>query len=283
MELDLFIGLVGGALISAIIGYFFYKKQKKETEEDNIKQLLAIRKDNEKQLLEIKKDNQRKTILVKTEFESIKKQVSNIDLTNLSENQRNEIISIRSDVSKWVEDLNNDLGKIESRVNKKISKKNEEVGYLSDFLRQFIIDLLDFVNHIIIGIDNSENNCFWKKPKLPANLFNSNIDECITFNNLEILKIEIGQHSIFKDTIECKFTIPKKEDSYNENYLAINFDKINDKIYISLVSSGSLDYIDNARDISEDIINKKMKEVFEHIVISNNKDMIQNYLEYNKS
>lgn len=283
MDLNLFIGLFGGALASGIIGYFFYKKQKKETEKDNNQQRLEIKKDNEQQLLDIKKDNEKKTILIKSEFELIKKQVSNIDLTNVPENQKNEIIKIRTDVSKWVKDLNKDLGKVESRIKKKISQKNTEVVVLSDFLREYVTNLLEFINQIIIGIDTSENNCFWNKPKLPFNLFDSNIDGSITYNNLEILKIRIRQHFVFDDIIDCKLVIPKKENFHYNNYLSIQFGKINDKINIDLVSSGSLDYIDTESDILEDAIDNKIMEVFEHIISLNNKDATPNYIKDNKS
>ncbi|RXK07275.1 hypothetical protein [Halarcobacter bivalviorum] len=257
--MELIIGVLAGGLISYIVSFYFFKKSKKETELDNINQLKKIKNENENNLL-----------VIKNEFESLNEKVSNINIDKLPEKQKNEIVSIRSELVKWIDNVYDDLGRVESKINKKVAIKKEKEQKKSDLYRTYVVFLINLVDEVVGSLNRNLNNCSWNKPKLPGNLLEADINELIYFNDIKTLSL-VMQKNIVSDFI-CRIElIDDKANILDSTYIIFKFDTYESLVKIKCHCYGKFDFLEIEEEIIESnykrIFEKILKEVFEFVLI----------------
>lgn len=254
--MDVLIGIIGGGIVGLIITHLYYRKSQKNAIDEN-----------EKQLLEIKEDNDKKLQVMKNEFKTLNQQVSNIDVNKLPEKEKKEIITIKSELNTWISDLNNDLGKVESRMNQKISKKSEEEYIVFDSLRKYITFSLNFIDDIVVSLNETNNNCTWNKLELPANLFNQNIIEPVMFNNKALVMIEFGG----KKSLIMRLHKPRKNELYVFPFVTIMFRFKEDNMRCDFIFENEFDFMESKYNIDNEsyysMFEKNIKEVFEYLIV----------------
>ncbi|AXH11956.1 hypothetical protein [Halarcobacter bivalviorum] len=276
--MDMILGILGGGLIGLLITHFYYKKAQKDSYKENEKTLAKQKKDSEEKVKRIKENNEINLKIIKEEFKVLNEQVKKIDTSKLPEKEKTEIITIRSEISKWAKDLSSDISKTETKLKMKLNERLQEEYKNSNIIREYVIYCLDLINDIILSFNNSNNKCYWNKPVLDANLFNTNTEVEIFYNEEVFVSLNLKSSNISTNSFLITLYIFDKDDLYKLNSAHLNFLFIvnsNNDIKVSIISD-KLKVIDNEYDIAienyQDIFNKKLKEFFEYVLVRvNNK------------
>lgn len=226
-------------LLGGVVTHFYYKKSQK---------------DSSKQLSNIKE-----------EFENLNIKVSNLDLNNIPEKQKKQIIGIDKELKMWVTKLNNDPGSIESKIDNKMSELNLEINKKSQRLRKYMVKLVEKTDNIISELNKEGIKISWEKPTLNANLFEYSEIIKIKLNQKELAKIEIGEYSR-EDFLKFKLSITDSSSVYF--ICGITY---SNKIELDYSCDNKFKFIDENRELTketyEKVFDEVLKEIFEYLLI----------------
>jgi|GEM_PF-3932885 len=276
--MDIILGILGGGLIGLLIANFYYKKTQKDSYKENEKILAKQKKDSEEKVKKIKENNEKNLKIIKEEFKVLNEQVKKIDISKLPEKDKTEIINIRSEISKWAKDLSSDISKTETKLKMKLNEHLQEEYKNSNTIREYVIYCLDLINDIILSFNNSDNKCYWNKPVLDANLFNTNTEVEIFYKEEVFVSLTLKSSNISTNSFSITLHIFDKDDLYklNSAYLKFSFSFNSDNNVIISIYTDNLKVIDNEYDIAienyQEVFNRKLKEFFEYVLVKvNNK------------
>jgi len=238
-----YISLLFSLLIGFIIAHFYYKRTQKDS------------------------DIQLKTI--KSEFKTLNTKVSNIDLSNISGQTKEEILEISDELKSWVEKLNDDPGSIENDINTKINIQTSKDNEKSKLLRTNALDVVNKINEIIISLSENGKGCKWEKPKLPSNVFKESVDNVkIKYKNSTILYFSCNYASVYLNIMLSD----KKDYTEDRNSVIFSFRlKSNNEIELYMSTNGIFKFIEEKDDSKyeerELIYKATLKELFGYILV----------------